>query len=119
MKNKLIRKLMIFGLVCSTIVSTGPVTVLAAGTEAQTENTKDTEAETKVSETKEPESETKAKEPETKEPETKEPESETKAKEPEIFRGFWPLFYISKYLKEEIYIWNTRFLIVYQVFMVR
>ena len=83
MKNKLIRKLMIFGLVCSTIVSTGPVTVLAAGTEAQTENTKDTEAETKVSETKEPESETKAKEPETKEPETKEPESETKAKEPE------------------------------------
>ena len=92
MKNKLIRKLMIFGLVCSTIVSTGSVTVLAAGTEAQTENTKDTEAETKVSETKEPESETKAKEPETKEPEsgteakepeTKEPESETKAKEPE------------------------------------
>jgi len=26
----------------------------------------------------------------------------SKAKEPEIFRGFWPLFYISKYLKEEI-----------------
>ncbi len=43
----------------------------------------------------------------------------SKAKEPEIFRGFWPLFYISKYLKEEIYIWNTRFLIVYQVYMVR
>ena len=43
----------------------------------------------------------------------------SRAKEPEVFRGFWLFFCISKYLKEEIYIWNTRFLIVYQVYMVR
>ena len=42
----------------------------------------------------------------------------SRAKEPEVFRGFWLFFCISKYLKEEIYM-NTRFLIVYQVFMVR
>ena len=41
-----------------------------------------------------------------------------KAKEPEIFRGFWLFFALASILRRK-YIWNTRFLIVYQVFMVR
>lgn len=42
----------------------------------------------------------------------------SKAKEPEIFRGFWLFFALASILRRK-YIWNTRFLIVYQVFMVR
>lgn len=42
----------------------------------------------------------------------------SRAKEPEVFRGFWLFFALASILRRK-YIWNTRFLIVYQVFMVR
>ena len=35
-----------------------------------------------------------------------------------LFRGFWLFFALASILRRK-YIWNTRFLIVYQVFMVR
>lgn len=42
----------------------------------------------------------------------------SRAKEPEVFRGFWLFFALASILRRK-YIWNTRFLIVYQVYMVR
>ena len=92
MKNKVLKRLMIFGLVCSMTLSMAPLPTVAAGTEAHTEKetkapeTRAAESETKVTETKseEKESETKASETTakgTKTPETTAKETETEKKE--------------------------------------
>ena len=92
MKNKVLKRLMIFGLVCSMTLSMAPLPTVAAGTEAHTEKetkapeTRAAESEAKVTETKseEKESETKASETTakgTKTPETTAKETETEKKE--------------------------------------
>lgn len=99
MKNKILKKLMIFGLVFSMSLTMMPASVMAAGTqtESETKNSEKAQDETKETQTEKPQAETKAMlkmQSETEQPVTKKtaesgtkatemPQSETKSSETE------------------------------------